>query len=192
MPTEGVQELATATLNSDRVYPFVLLLGISTLPLLLSLANVVVEQLTGEPLFKGSASLGLTEPTSNARQDGERSANDIFRAGLDNLKSDPFGWMFGSPSALYSNAQPIATPTTAPTAMKAPLVESTPSSLTAPSEPVVTAKSAAPLPAPPAPVAVASAAAPEAVPDAAPAKAPGLSRYSRRKQSKKGKKGGKK
>ena len=35
----------------------------------------------------------------------ERSAQDIFMGGVANLKDEPSGWMFGEPSALYSNAE---------------------------------------------------------------------------------------
>lgn len=34
---------------------------------------------------------------------GDRSAPDIFFGGLNNLAKDPTGWIFGEPSALYSN-----------------------------------------------------------------------------------------
>ena len=34
----------------------------------------------------------------------ERSAPDIFFGGLKNLVNEPFGWFFGQPSPLYSNA----------------------------------------------------------------------------------------
>lgn len=39
-----------------------------------------------------------------ASAEASRSAPEIFWAGVENLQQDPLGWVFGEPSALYSNA----------------------------------------------------------------------------------------
>ena len=39
----------------------------------------------------------------------QRSAPDILFGGLGNLGKDPFGWCFGPPSSLYSNAGSVST-----------------------------------------------------------------------------------
>ena len=49
-----------------------------------------------------------------------RSAPEIFFGGLENLAKDPKGWLFGSPSPLYSNARAVADAPTTPTATAAP------------------------------------------------------------------------
>ena len=40
----------------------------------------------------------------------KRNALEIFEAGLTNLKAEPTAWLFGAPSALYSNQPPEAAP----------------------------------------------------------------------------------
>ena len=38
------------------------------------------------------------------KKEFDRSADEIFTTGLENLQADATGWLFGKPSALYSNA----------------------------------------------------------------------------------------
>ena len=49
----------------------------------------------------------LSVVPSDPSAPAERSMPEILSSGLANLKQDPTGWLFGEPSALYSNL-PVA------------------------------------------------------------------------------------
>ena len=48
------------------------------------------------------------DTVGGVRGDGTRNAQDIFFGGLESLSDSPTGWLFGAPSALYSNQQEAA------------------------------------------------------------------------------------
>ena len=155
-----------------------LALGLSVLPLLLSLAKAVKPD-----LFR-STDAGVMAPDSDESQ---RDAKEIFFGGLENLKQKPTGWLFGEPSALYSNLPPPAPapPPPPPPPMSPPMppppAAPVPQTFSA-AEALFDAAEAVAGPAPPTPDPVPAAA-------AAPA-AKGENRFEkRRKKSKKGKKG---
>ena len=47
---------------------------------------------------------------ATAQATPKRNAREIFDVGLTNLKAEPTAWLFGAPSALYSNEPPPAVP----------------------------------------------------------------------------------
>jgi len=59
----------------------------------------------GPSPYAGSA----VDPLTGARR--LRSAPEIFSGGLANLGKNPFGWLFGPPSPLYSNLPRAVLPT---------------------------------------------------------------------------------
>ena len=55
----------------------------------------------------GRSTSGGQAASSSGSAPAERSMPEILSSGLANLKQDPTGWLFGKPSALYSNL-PVA------------------------------------------------------------------------------------
>jgi len=110
----GAQELvlnidSANSVGLDRAYPLLVLLGLSILPLLLSIANAAAKAVTGKSLFLGR--IDTYDPRGPSSKDTpKRNAREIFDAGLTNLKAEPTAWLFGPPSALYSNEPPPAAP----------------------------------------------------------------------------------
>ena len=62
-------------------------------------------------------------PKEKKSGSGDSSAYDIVQTGLTNLEKDPTGWMFGEPSALYSNAPPPSPPPEETTGVAVPAGE---------------------------------------------------------------------
>jgi len=92
-----------------QAYPLLVLLCLSILPLLLAIANAAVKAVTGKALFLGRIdTYDPRGPSSSATP--KRNAREIFDVGLTNLKAEPTAWLFGAPSALYSNEPPPAVP----------------------------------------------------------------------------------
>ena len=106
------------TIGWDVAGPLMGALGLSLIPLAFSVARAINPNLFRPP--PSSAATGRDSL-------GTRDAKDIFIKGLDNLGKEPTGWLFGKPSALYSNEPPpappppaAAAPTTIPTAVPSP------------------------------------------------------------------------
>ena len=180
----GAQELVTnidpgSSVGLDRAYPLLVLLCLSILPLLLAIANAAVKAVTGKALFLGRIdTYDPRGPSSSATP--KRNAREIFDVGLTNLKAEPTAWLFGAPSALYSNEPPPAVPP--PAGLAAPPSSAPPAAPpTAPeAEPAATSfVTAAPQPA------AAEIAAPAPQPAAAPTESKGKkNRYTKRAEKK--------
>lgn len=148
----AIQEpMATATINAAGAQPLLLVLGLSVIPLVVSVVKAL------DPSLFTAAEDKLPRGDPAALYAGKRDAQQIFFAGLENVKAEPTGWMFGKPSALYSNAKsppPMAAPMpppqpvpSAPTSDIAALSVAPPLTAEAPATPTGAAPLARPAPA---------------------------------------------
>jgi hypothetical protein len=93
-----------------------------SLGLAIGIIVVYVSFLEGGGGAAASSPMGLPgSPASEPPKDEKprlpfllRGANEIFASGLSNLATDSTGWMFGKPSALYSNEPKLAPVRAAP------------------------------------------------------------------------------
>ena len=179
---KAVVEAAPAAAASAGTDGLMVLGGaLAFVPLAVVGVNVLVRAITGPEAQESEAALNeLQQKTADEARtvfgaaDGSvggntgRSASDIFSKGLENLASEPFGWLYGSqPSALYSNlpAQPtVAAPRqmgmkerarkSGSRAVPTPMTPSVPSPMAMPMDGIV-APSVVPPPPVPAPASVA-------------------------------------
>lgn len=103
---------AIAAPVSDAVNPLVIDAAIvAAIPVVVFGVTQYVKLLTGpEKSAAVQASMGRPEPQAGRVAGADsRSAPEIFFTGVENLGKEPFGWLFGKPSALYSNL-PAAAP----------------------------------------------------------------------------------
>lgn len=110
----ATQELSTAFVPFGEVSPLLTVLVLSVAPLVLSVVYVAVGAASGEGVkpwsFKGRQAAAFIPTNTNTADGGQRDAKEIFATGLDSLKKQPLGWLFGPPSALYSNLPTTGVP----------------------------------------------------------------------------------
>ena len=110
-PIQAIQDsaepMATATIPMGQLYPLLVFLGLSIIPLGLSVAKALNPELFAVSEADEQAQRRTPDSLYGG---GQRNAKEMFFTGLENLKKEPTGWLFGKPSALYSNEAPPPPP----------------------------------------------------------------------------------
>ena len=110
---EPVVDAVAKTSGTDGLFTAVVLftaVPVSTLAVVWLAGQVGISLPKRAPAGERAAGSANAPLSLGAGTDGGntgRSAADIFSKGLENLLNDPTGWLFGKPSALYSNL-PVA------------------------------------------------------------------------------------
>ena len=110
---EPVVDAVAKTSGTDGLFTAVVLftaVPVSTLAVVWLAGQVGISLPKRAPAGERAAGSANAPLSLGAGTDGGntgRSAADIFSKGLENLLNDPTGWLFGEPSALYSNL-PVA------------------------------------------------------------------------------------
>ena len=110
---EPVVDAVAKTSGTDGLFTAVVLftaIPVSTLAVVWLAGQVGISLPKRAPAAEratGSADAPLSLGAGTDGGNTGRSAADIFSKGLENLLNDPTGWLFGEPSALYSNL-PVA------------------------------------------------------------------------------------
>ena len=110
---EPVVDAVAKTSGTDGLFTAVVLftaVPVSTLAVVWLAGQVGISLPKRAPAAEramGSADAPLSLGAGTDGGNTGRSAADIFSKGLENLLNDPTGWLFGEPSALYSNL-PVA------------------------------------------------------------------------------------
>ena len=110
---EPVVDAVAKTSGTDGLFTAVVLftaIPVSTLAVVWLAGQVGISLPKRAPAAERATGAADAPLSLGAGTDGGntgRSAADIFSKGLENLLNDPTGWLFGEPSALYSNL-PVA------------------------------------------------------------------------------------
>ena len=110
---EPVVDAVAKTSGTDGLFTAVVLftaIPVSTLAVVWLAGQVGISLPKRAPAAERAMGAADAPLSLGAGTDGGntgRSAADIFSKGLENLLNDPTGWLFGEPSALYSNL-PVA------------------------------------------------------------------------------------
>ena len=110
---EPVVDAVAKTSGTDGLFTAVVLftaVPVSTLAVVWLAGQVGISLPKRAPAAERATGAADAPLSLGAGTDGGntgRSAADIFSKGLENLLNDPTGWLFGEPSALYSNL-PVA------------------------------------------------------------------------------------